>query len=122
MRYFILNLFAIILIFTQSPVSAMLSEGDSENELKLMTGPAMIVDIKTLKKCITLHSHEECLSSMLEDGIPIVLAAGGPDGPDRDSNDDGPGGPYDPSTRIIIMDPESIWPFLDEGDPSGDDY
>ena len=66
MKFFIIKLFTTVLIFTQSPVSAMLAEDEPEDKLKPLSGPAIIVDIQTFKQCVALYNYEECLSNVVD--------------------------------------------------------
>ncbi len=60
MKFFIIKLFATILIFTQLPVSAMLVENESEDESGRI---AIFVDTESFQQCTTLYTYEECLNS-----------------------------------------------------------
>lgn len=70
MKFFIIKLFAIVLIFTQSPVSAMLAENEPEDQLRPTYDiPIVEVDIQTFKQCVTLYNYEECLSNVVNQAI-----------------------------------------------------
>lgn len=74
MKFFIIKLFATVLIFTQLPASAMLAESESENKLSpIYDNSTVEIDLKIFKQCVITYSHEECLSNVVDKTISTLI-------------------------------------------------